>query len=144
MFERHSKKVSLLYVAFLLDFFFVFVASLIKILYPAPILDALLSFFLSIILNALNSQGFEDNVTPRVLGNIRSEGVIKIDAEGLFFFLYILFILLGRKRRLRDALRRIFISGRASSGCNDFLPFSLLLSNFTNLSYISIALTQFK
>lgn len=43
-------------------------------------------------------------------GNIRSEGIIKIDAEGLHF-LYILFILLGRKPSSRRAPSN-FISGR--------------------------------
>jgi len=56
-------------------------------------------------------------VTPRVEDNIRSEGIIKIDAEGLLFLHT--FILLGRKPSLRRAPSN-FISGRALSWCNDF------------------------
>lgn len=67
----------------------------------------------------------EDNVTPRVVCNIRSEGVIKIDAEGLLFLHT--FILLGRKRRLRDALRRIlYPAGRCPSATTSFhLPWNV-------------------
>lgn len=63
-------------------------------------------------------------MTPCVEDNIRSEGIIKIDAEGLLF-LYT-FILLGRKPSLRDVLRQILYPAGHYLGATTSIFFRML------------------